>query len=642
MKKMKYYICAFLMAVLFTACEEVMDNKRDLGSLTPDEVWDSPDLTKRYMDNIISGSGIPDVPYGPVYEKSTYTEEHGTEQRFMHDQHTSNDDSPLGFWNYTTIRNINKFLANVDKVEKLTQADRESFTGQVKVMRAWNYFLSVRAYGGVPLILHEQMVDEDLHVPRSKTSVCINQIIQDLDDAIALGGFPMRWTTEADAGRISKAIAYALKARVLLTYASPQFTKQTPAGTKSKEERWNDAYKAFSEAKAALDAAGFGLFRGGADKSFDDAVQDYYDMFIEEMPNNPEMIWVRRKYRNGPTNNFWSNCSPPSHGGSPFNIPTLELIREFLNADGTSYTGLNALISAAAATGNTAPKVPSATSTVPYWQGREPRFYATIAYNGCVWPLKRNQAYTENEVPDQHQWFFVNATLPYDNSAPATSGSINGIACRKMVDINQDWQNDPSGVDLPVLRYAEIVLGLAECAAKTGKEAEAVALLKQIRQRAGIPPANNYGLGATPPTGDNLILTILKERLIEFAYEGIRFYDLLRWRLYTDELAGFKLNGTMLHTIGAEMNHFNPIEDRGSYQTVLYNFEDINVPGNETTYFSYFDDKVYPKEGTSFNVSDRQYFYCIPYETHIAKNLVIQQTQGWSDARGEGTFNPYE
>jgi len=194
---------------------------------------------------------------------------------------------------------------------------------------------------------------------------------------------------------------------------------------------------------------------------------------------------------------------------------------------------------------------------------------------------------------------------------------------------------------LPVLRYAEIVLGLAECAAKTGKEAEAIVLLKQIRQRAGIPSSNNYGLSTTL-TGDNLILTILKERLIEFAYEGIRFYDLLRWRLYTDELSGFKLNGTMLHTIGPEMNHFNPMTDRGSYQTVLYHFADINVPGNESTYFSEFDDKVYPKEGTSFAVSDRQYFYCIPYETHIAKNPVIEQTQGWSDARGEGTFNPYE
>jgi hypothetical protein len=165
--------------------------------------------------------------------------------------------------------------------------------------------------------------------------------------------------------------------------------------------------------------------------------------------------------------------------------------------------------------------------------------------------------------------------------------------------------------------------------------------LKQIRQRAGIPSNNNYGLSATL-AGDNLILTILKERLIEFAYEGIRFYDLLRWRLYTDELAGFKLNGTLLHTFGPEMKRFNPINDRGSYQTVLYNFPDINVPGNESTYFNEFTDKVYPKQGTTFSVGERQYFYCIPYETHIAKNTVIEQTQGWSDARGEGTFNPYE
>ncbi|MDR1335521.1 MAG: RagB/SusD family nutrient uptake outer membrane protein, partial [Tannerella sp.] len=85
----------------------------------------------------------------------------------------------MGGWSYGGIRNINKFLENVDRCpsDKLSDELKAQYKAQLLVLRGWIYFNMVRMYGGVPLILHEQSLDEDLYVKREKTSVCIAQII---------------------------------------------------------------------------------------------------------------------------------------------------------------------------------------------------------------------------------------------------------------------------------------------------------------------------------------------------------------------------------------------------------------------------------------------------------------------------------
>jgi hypothetical protein len=617
-----------------------MDEKADLGSLTPDFVWGDQSLILQYLDNTLAAGGLPDG-----VTTMDFTDEKAGNNEFFNNTYSGTPDSPIAWWNYTNMRNINNFLARIGNVpnDVVSKSDRESYQGQILVLRAYNYWRGVNAYGGVPLILEVQdMPDDpkDLGVPRSKTSECIAQIIKDLDAAIALEGFPLKWIDDANAGRLSKSIAYVLKAKVLLNYASPRFTKETPSGTKSTDQRWTDAYNAWTAAKTAVDGAGYGLFRGGSDKSFDAAVQDYYDMYIDnEVPNNPEMIWVCRKDRNAAPSPLGG---PDSHNGGS-GTQSLQFTNNFLNADGSPFTALDPLISLLST------KTPQGTQSnplgnceVPFWQGREPRFYASVAFNGCVWPLRRQNEATEVTSRDPHQWYFEGSQFPFDEPLPYKSTTVTGIGIRKFVNIDQNWQNDPRGDDRPIFRYAELLLSLAECAAKTGKEPEAIGYLKQIRQRAGIPAANNYGLGASVPTGDALILTILNERAVELAFEGERFNDLYRWRLYTDELAGYKLNGTIFYDFGQEMIGFDSKVDVALYTPVLFNFPDITVPGNEVVYYNNFRDRVYPLHLNPVNVGERQYFWCVPYEAHIVKNPVIVQTKGWNDPRGAGTFDPYQ
>jgi hypothetical protein len=646
------------LAFLVAGCTDIMD-KRDLRNVSAEDVWEDPTFVKGLVDYTMKNDndkkkqGLPYVEYRTFYQ----TDEAYSQYNFamIQDLYSVDNEGPdVDCWMYSNIRNINKFLDNLDKIsrDKMPEATLEQYIGQMKVLRAWHYFEMVRAYGGVPLILHEQKLDEELNVPRSKTSECISQIVQDLDDAIALEGFPMKWTG-ADEGRISKAVAYALKGRVLLTYACPMFSKTVGAGTKPAEQRWTEAYNACKDAKDRLAGAGYGLFRPNPANAAE-AVQNYYDMFIgNEM--NEEMVWVRRYYPQTFKNPFDRNVRPGCSAGptSQAPSPNLELVNDFARADGTPYTDLTV---PNISNGN---NVVIAESKAAFWKNREPRFYAYIAYNGCVWPMIRSQQQfaPDYEIVDnkmQHQWIYELAEFPYENSTDQYGGG-NGIRLRKMVDISLDFNNIVSqdnndnicGTDWPLIRYAEVLLNFAEAAAKTGHESEAIQVLRDVRKRAGIPAGDgNYGLQSSQLNGNSLIAAILNERRIEFLAEGIRLFDLRRWRLYTDDLVpgattireGMKLNGTFRHMLKAEI--ISDMDPRNPDHEVLANL-DVN---DEDAYFSLFKHTIRARDlpSTPISFTERLYFLRIPYVAHIQINPVIEQTQGWTDVRGPGTFDPYE
>ena len=101
------------------------------------------------------------------------------------------------------------------------------------------------------MILEPQALTDDLYVTRNKTSECINLIIKDLDDAI--DALPWKWTGD-DEGRFTKATVMALKGRILLYYASPQFNPE------NKAERWETAYTYNKMAAEQIEANGYGLY----------------------------------------------------------------------------------------------------------------------------------------------------------------------------------------------------------------------------------------------------------------------------------------------------------------------------------------------------------------------------------------------
>jgi hypothetical protein len=532
-------------------------------------------------------------------------------------------------------------------------------------LRAYLYFDMVRTYGGVPLILHAQALDEELGVPRSKTSECMAQIIKDLDEAIAIPDeyFPVTQRNDANFGRINKAVALALKGRILLTYASPQFTFKTPAGTKPAEERWREAYDACREARDRLAAAGYGLFRPNP-ASPEEAIRNYHDLFIgEEYEMNEEVVWVRRYKANIDNFSLDKDYRPVTAGGGGFS-PTLEFANAFGKADGTPYESL--VIDYSRDAGQTIGAVTQPGNTpgdgitgVAYWQNREPRFYATIGYNGAHWPLiRRGQAALPDDIVNgmlQHQWIFnqTAAHPPFDQAYKATDNRGEGLLVRKFADETRDYDrtNEQCGTDWSLIRYAEVLLNLAEAAAMTGKPDEAYEALDAIRRRAGIPQGDNfYGLGRQ--TGKALIADIMHERAVELAFESFRFYDVRRWRQFSEDIVpgktslyGSRLNGLRRHTIKANLKKTESAglrTDKIEAANAIVAAGDLNGQAGTAKYFELFYHEImlYDSEDIRYN-PERQDFLRIPY-SHIRSNPVIAQTAGWTDDRGPGTFDPYE
>ena len=684
MKKTYQAIITVVTASFLTACIEAVE-KTNLGSPTDDIVWSDAQYVKRHFDYVMSAA----TPNSEVRQMAHSDEGYVYEatRDVVYDESNANDadggasSTNVDRWPYDKLREINRFLDHAGYegfaspqpvTADLPQAEKEDMIGHLLVLRAYHYFDMVRTYGGVPLMLHEQEASSnlaDMYSARAKTSECIAQIIKDLDAAIALpdASFPMKRTD----GHIGKAVAYALKGRVLLYYASPQFTRQTPAGTKTVDQRRNEAYAACKEAYEKLGNAGYGLYApdGGNRQT---VMDNYYKMLVaDEM--NKEMVWVRRYEPiiadNGMDNPIRPNSS--AKGGIPSVYTTWEMTTAFAKADGTPFvpavpvdnskTGIIGDHTQGSSSGNSHAPTPdgSAINTSVFWLDREPRFYAFIGYNGCHWPLiRREQSLMSGDVVGekmQHEWIFCwgsnDNKFPFDNGYSNTNGRGSSFFIRKFVSNDRNYEItdvanplQSCGTDWPLIRFTEVALNYAEAAAVTGKSNEAYAILDAIRKRAGIPQANNYGLGRK--TGDALILDILNERRIELFVESHRYYDARRWDLYAKGLAGYKINGMRRHALQAWLRDVRDAADKPALAAKIQGIIDaggIDTQAGRDAYFAvfYHTAMLHDLQPISYNPA-RQDFLRIPYAAHIMKNPTIEQTMGWTDERGAGKFNPYE
>lgn len=195
---------------------------------------------------------------------------------------------------------------------------------------------------------------------------------------------------------------------------------------------------------------------------------------------------------------------------------------------------------------------------------RDPRFYRTFAFPGFRWAYNGNSSVTAadpgnpsyDDGKNYELWNYVWYTSLDDQADPESGNSYgadnllsnkSGVYVRKRsddYDINSNSlyifnaSSNESGFTLSAqpyieLRYAEVLLNLAEIACGAGDLVYAVELLKQIRARAGYTAENNYGLQANLESDQAACMAaIIYERQIEFAYEGKRFDDLRRWMLF--------------------------------------------------------------------------------------------------------------
>lgn len=590
-------------SLFFIQCTDDVLDKRDLSAISSDVIWNDINLARGFLNNIY----VRALPGWNVDASKITDDAVGPEQLLMYGEAPPGSQNIYGS-SYITIKDINILLRDIGS-GSIPEVDQVIMKGQALFFRALLYFRLISTYGGVPLVLEfkGQSDVEALKVPRNKTSECMAQILIDMDDAIA--ALPDSYNA-SDYGRITKGAAMAMKGRILLHYASEQFDPgQSAAG------RWQNAYDANNTAITYLEGQGKGLHKS------------YGQLWFDEGASNVEAIMVR-KYSDDVPNNREAGCRPFIVGtnGEAFDKPTKQLVDAYPMKDGKAIDD------------NSSAYTYNATT---FWLNRDPRFKATIAWNGSIWPLN-NPA--PNRTSDL-EWTFALSAIEGQANDRITPSSFS---CRKGVDGNLEGGaaslNSP--IDWIEIRFAEVMLNLAEAANEIGNTLVAYNVLTEIRDRAGIDPGGNGLYGIPAGLGkDEMRAAIMLERRLELVFEGKRSQDLRRRRMYKDLNGTYRQGYQILKT--SAFDALSPtnliLDDRKALEDgVLDGSINLDDPDVYNTYFKInlrslerFGDVGV--DGSPINYLDRYYFYDIP-QADIDRNVNLEQTSGWPG----GTFNPLD
>jgi hypothetical protein len=416
---------------------------------------------------------------------------------------------PSDAWStcYTNIRAVNQFLKHMPVIP-FNKALKLQVTAEARFLRAWYYAMMMEHYGGIPLIGDTIYASADhIDVRRNSYRQCVSYVLSECDSAATV--LPVSWSG-AQYGRISKAACLALKARVLLFAASPLFNNGGLAGGNapldsivaypdSDPGRWQLAADA---AKAVIALGAYSLYTDSTSKPGAPGY-GFQELFTQRYNN--EYILAHMMGDNKYLESLWD---VPSRGGSGGPFPYQELVDAFPMSNGLDITD----------------PASGYDPNNPY-QNRDPRLDYTIIHDSTM----RVTFGTNQPSPVQ---LYINTSVnpPIPSSGDAVyKGTTTGLYIFKMMDpnvINNSLSNSPRV--LPLIRYAEILLNFAEATNEAaGPTSEVYQAVEAIRQRAGLRP---YQL----PTGldqAGMRAVIQKERRLELAFEGFRFFDVRRWMI---------------------------------------------------------------------------------------------------------------
>ncbi len=445
---------------------------------------------------------------------------------------------------YTGLRRANLFLANVDGSNVVSVPSELSTTttfdstlvgqkarlkGEAFFLRAYFHFELLERYGRIVLATKVLSTDEELNLPRASFDEAVNRILLDCDSAIQrLPAWTNSWSN-SNKGRATQTAAMALKSRLLLYAASPQYN---PSGDAAK---WQAAANA---AKALID------------RNLHSLSTSYANVFLfGTAPYNSEVIFSGQ-----PTsrNDIEQNNAPVSYDGALGRTnPTQEMIDAFeMRTTGRPISD----------------PLSGYSATAPY-TNRDPRFDLVIHYNGKTYKSKTIDTYIGGK----------------DGIGANVNATKTGYYMRKFFNDGVTWNqqsNTSSRRPWVIFRYAETLLNYAEALNEVaGPTADVLRSVNLVRQRTGVAlPAlqitNPAGNGYVQPTKEAMRERIRNERRVELCFEGHRFFDVRRWkegaRFFNVPVSGMRItrntNGTfnyerfqVQNRVFADKNYLYPI-----------------------------------------------------------------------------------
>ena len=397
----------------------------------------------------------------------------------------TSDNNPMSSWGlYTDIFRENVFLRDAGIYgNKFSEDFLNIRIAEIRFIRAVNYARMIRIFGGVILRDETNGVDSEGQKDKARATEAESWdfVLKDLE--FAARHLPKEWDSKWD-GRLTKGAAYAYMCRTAL------FAK-----------RWDVAITAADEIKKLNKY---------------DLMDNYEDVF--KVAGNKEIIFsIAYKIPDMP-HYFDRYFAPDGKQGIRRAVPTSELVDSYDMADGTPFSWSGSM------------------ANDPY-VGREPRFYASIIYNGATWKEKKIYTYVDAE----------NGFAAYrDNMNPGEKQTVTGYFIRKYLqENNADFDDKGSDQFWIEMRYAEVLLNLAEALAEqdySKNQDDALEALNEVRERVNLPKRTTE----EAPDKDSFMKLLRKERICELAFEGFRYWDLRRWRLAGEVIDGKQAHGTKI------------------------------------------------------------------------------------------------
>ncbi len=539
-KNIIYYL---LLLFAIVGCNDDFVDTQPLDEFSQSDVWVDASLAEAFVLEIYNGlgqGGFDEQMMASLSDEALFTHP-GRGINTITESRSGPADR--GFINYTynwgdlygRIRGANIALENLEEPGFDDPDMANQLKGEALFLRAYFYHNLLRMHGGVPIVDKVYTLDsEDLEIPRNTFEETVEFILSDLDNAKSLlDGLNVD-------GRASSEAAMALKARVLLyaasdlhhiptatanspdiaNYSNPEYLGYTSGNQK---DRWKRAQAA---AKEVLD-----LNRGykmdlTESVSPEEGKENYIAISLGggSVMADPEAAtellfaryFVAAKNENGQQIGLYNG--PNGYHNWAGNAPTQNLVDHYELIDGDEFNWNN-----------------SEHANNPY-DNRDPRFYATILYDGADWkprtadvagsdPFNQIQTGTYEVKSGSGETITHNGLDTRNSAIEDWNGTQTGYYVRKFTDPDPAIvdQNTRQQIPFPFLRYTEAVLNYVEASLELGEEGIAKEWLNKIRFRAGMP--------AITASGQDLMDQYRQERLVELVYEEHRFHDTRRWMI---------------------------------------------------------------------------------------------------------------
>lgn len=508
--------------------------------ITEEDVWNDEVLTNLYIADVFSSmdylyrDGVKELyevnMVSHLSDESRDGYAHKVTTLYKPGLYLSNQ-PPLKCWDYSTVRKINEFFEHIDNTP-FNEEIKNKYKGRMHFARAFVYFSMAKRYGGVPIVLRTQGMDEpdeDLYIERSTEKDTYDYIISEIDKS--LNYLPDK---TYDSAWPTKYAALALKSRAALyaasiaTYGKIDLNGLVGIPSEQAEFYWK---LAFTAAHDIIISNKFFLY----EKFPDNKAENYRKLFLDE-ESNPEIIFSKKYtgineiYHNWDAYEFPNQFSGNNNAGVT-NV-YLEMVDSYENVDGT-ITKLEDM-----------DLEKTYDLQTELFKDKDPRFHASLFFEGSEWQGQKLENWSSLIKPDGKKITSgkyegisaVGINFSLSKKAQVTSTGFN---VKKYCDDSMDRPvSNTSSSDYIIFRYGEILLNYAEALMELSKlgsviedipdlEEEALIYINKIRERAGIQKLEK---------ADLTIDRLRNERKIELAFENHRYWDLRRWRIAVTEL----------------------------------------------------------------------------------------------------------